>query len=488
MSITKATEYNLVIIGAGAAGFTAAYEAANQGLTKILLVEKGRHTGGSGDYIEGAFAVNSKLQQEKNVDIKPEEVVSEELDYSHYEADVKTWQQYVAASGEMIDWLGDLGAEYIDVKPLGSGKRTWHLFKGLGKEVLHGVFEPKVQELGVEIITSVSAQSLKKDDNGRITGVVLESESDHSTTEIATKAVIIATGGYLNNKELIDKETGYDSERLIPVNSGKNTGDGLKLAWEAGARKYRMGMAMLFGGYLKDPLTPSFVYRYSQLNGTAAEQSLLWVNESGQRFVNEEVVDNFAYAGNALFTQGRTFSIIDQNAIDHLMNDGLQRPMSTWHTDLTKLTDLQQNLDEALEKGLPYIHKADTLEELAEMIETPDLVNTVRKYNTFADQGVDQDFGKQDKYLLKVDKAPYYALELGVGAFCTMGGLKVNLKNEVIDTKGQAIPGLYAAGNDAAGNLIGDTYGPNMPGTEAGYSFYSGKHSADCALEYLKKV
>ncbi|MBA1392716.1 FAD-binding protein, partial [Lactobacillus sp. XV13L] len=183
----------------------------------------------------------------------------------------------------------------------------------------------------------------------------------------------------------------------------------------------------------------------------------------------------------------KTFSIVDQNAIDHLMNNGLQRPMSTWHTDLTKLTDLQKNIDEALDKGLPYIYKADTIEELAEKIKAPNLPATVQKYNEFADKGEDADFGKQAKYILKVNKAPYYAMELGVGAFCTMGGLKVNTNNEVLDTNGSVIPGLYAAGNDAAGNLIGDTYGPNMPGTEAGYSFYSGKHSADCVVDYLNK-
>ncbi|MBA1394174.1 FAD-dependent oxidoreductase, partial [Lactobacillus sp. XV13L] len=163
MAITKEANYDLVIIGAGAAGFTAAYQAAHRGLKKVLLVEKGRHTGGSGEYIEGAFAVNSKLQQEKGVNIDPEDVINEELDYSHYEADVTTWKQYVAESGKIIDWLGDLGAKYIDVKPLGSGERTWHLFVGLGKEVIHGVLEPKVKDLGVEIITSVSAKSLKKD-------------------------------------------------------------------------------------------------------------------------------------------------------------------------------------------------------------------------------------------------------------------------------------------------------------------------------------
>ena len=81
--------------------------------------------------------------------------------------------------------------------------------------------------------------------------------------------------------------------------------------------------------------------------------------------------------------------------------------------------------------------------------------------------------------MIPVEKGPVYAIKQGVGAFCTMGGLKVNLNNQVLDQNGSAINGLYAVGNDAAGMLIGDTYGPNMPGTEAGYCFFSGKHTAD---------
>lgn len=289
----------------------------------------------------------------------------------------------------------------------------------------------------------------------------------------------MATGGYLNNSELIEKYTNYDAGQLIPCNSGKNDGAGLKLAWKVGAQKYAMGMAMLFGGYIKDTNKPIYYYRYDELNGAANQQSLLWVNETGKRFVNEEVVDNFALAGNALFTQNEIYTILDQAAVDHLQNDSLYKAMGTYDYHDTKLPHLQAKIDEELSGNSAFLTKADSIEELSEKLNLPDLPETIKRYNKNAHAGKDIDFGKNSKYMIPVEVGPFYAIKQGVGAFCTMGGLKINLENQVLDHKGQPIEGLYAAGNDAAGMLVGDTYGPNMPGTEAGYCFFSGKHVAD---------
>lgn len=487
MSLTQKKSYDLVIIGAGASGFTAAYQAAKNGLSVVVL-EKGRHTGGSGDWVEGIFAVDSDMQKAKNVSLTKDDVLNEELEYSHYEADTNSWKQYIDHSAEMINWLKDLGVKYVDVKGLGSGNVTWHLMEGNGKQAIHTAIEPKTIEAGAEIVTSVAAKSLITDNNGNISGVEIEDQADKHTEKIDAKAVIIATGGYLNNSKLIDQDTNYNAKQLIPVNSGKNTGDGLELAWNVGAQKYRMGMAMLFGGYVKDDTNPSYIYRTSDMNGAVTQQSLLWVNEKGQRFTNEEVVDNFAHAGNALFTQNKVFSIIDQATIDHLKNVGLYKDMGTYFTTQKTLEGLQKEIDESLDKKLPFIHKADSIEQLAKETGLTDLKSTIEHYNDLCQKGKDTDYNKDPKFMVKVDQGPYYAFELGIGAFCTMGGLKVDLDNRVLDNNGEVIKGLYAAGNDAAGILVGDTYGPNMPGTEGGYAFYSGRHSANTVTKYLNEL
>ncbi|WP_278954119.1 FAD-dependent oxidoreductase [Lactobacillus apis] len=478
-------QYDVVIVGGAAAGFTAAYQASHCGLS-TLVVEKGRNTGGSGEYIEGAFAVDSYLQKEHNVALTKEDVLNEELEYSHYRADTQVWKEYIDASADIIKWLKDLGVEYLDVAPLGSGYRTWHLFKGLGKSVIHDVLEPKAKEQGTDVITSTTVTKVNLDNNSNVSGVELEDLSNHEKKTVATKAVVLATGGYLNNEDMIKNDTHYDAEQIIPVNSEKNTGDGLKLAWDAGAQKYAMGTAMLFGGYLKDHTKPGYVYRYSELNGAADQQSLLWVNENGDRFVNEEVVDNFALAGNALCNQGKVFTIVDQSTIDHLTDNQLYKQMGTWDYHDTKLPHLKEEMQKAFDEKAPYLTKADSIHELAEKVGLEDLEKTIEHYNELAHSGKDTDFGKKADFLIPVENGPFYAIELGVGAFCTMGGLKTNTEHEVLDKAGNPINGLYAAGNDAAGMLIGDTYGPNMPGTEAGFVFYSGKHVANIIYDQLK--
>ena len=128
---------------------------------------------------------------------------------------------------------------------------------------------------------------------------------------------------------------------------------------------------------------------------------------------------------------------------------------------------------------------AQTVEELAEKLDLPDLSKTIRQYNVVAENGEDTEFEKPSNYLQSIEKGPFYAFELGVGAYCTMGGLRVNRKNQVLNEKGQPITGLYAAGSDASGVLVGDTYGVNVPGSEAGYCIYSGRVAADKIAENL---
>lgn len=109
--MTLKKQYDLVIVGGGASGFAAGYEAAHNGLDTVIL-EKGHSIGGSGNHVEGIFAVNSFMQK-KHDDYKltEEDALNEELSYSHYKADTNTWKQYIAGSADIIQWLDDLGVK-----------------------------------------------------------------------------------------------------------------------------------------------------------------------------------------------------------------------------------------------------------------------------------------------------------------------------------------------------------------------------------------
>lgn len=469
--------YDVVIAGAGASGFVAAYEASKKGL-KVLLLEKGRHTGGSGNYMGGAFAVESPLQKKMGISLTKKEALQEELNYSHYRADTKTLKNYINASADNIKWLQNLGQKFKTVYKLGNSFKTWHLFEGGGKSLIHDVLEPKALANGVDLQTSTSVEKVNLDEAGAVTSVVIRVFQSKKTKTIKTKALILATGGYLNNHTLMEKETNYPKHKIIPVNSGKNTGDGLKIAWAVGAQKYNMGTAMLFGGYLKDPTQPSYIYRYSQLNIAADQEALLWVNQKGDRFVNEEVVDNFAFSGNALLTQNKVFTILDENEVERLTQK-IYKPAGTFPYPDDKLPNLKQEIIDAQTRKAPFLYQAASIADLAHQTHLPHLNDTVNRYNQLAQNGLDTDFGKNISFMHKITQGPFYALELGVGAFCTMGGLQVDLNNHVLDKLGNPISGLFAIGNDGAGNIVGDTYGITLPGTEAGWVIYSGKHTAD---------
>lgn len=485
MVISRLNEYDVVVVGSGAAGQAAALTAVESG-NSVLMLEKGRHTGGSANYSEGLFAVGSYLQKEKGIDVSTLDVLKEEVEYSNFKADSRIWRRYLDTSAENVKWLHDEGVEYEGVQAMGAGEATWHIYKGYGDGAMHSALEPKFKELGGELLTSTSAINLEVDYDGN-KKVTIRNEVNGDIETITAKVVILASGGYLNNDEMMAKETNYDLSRMITVSCGKGTGDGLRLGWHVGGQKYGMGTAMLFGGYLKDSGEPSFKMMRSQMNVAAGQQPLLWVNENGERFVDESVVYNFSYAGNALYSQNKVYSILDTNNIEEMAEKGNFMGLGVYIKRGHKMDKLQAEINDAVRQKKSFIFKANTIEELAEKmnLSKETLVNTISEYNGYVDAGKDKVYGKESKFLRKVEKGPFYGFELSIGAFCTLGGLRITPNNEIEDEKGKPIEGVYATGNDAAG-LIGDTYGPNMPGTCAGYAFYSGRNAARHAQKYLK--
>lgn len=126
-------------------------------------------------------------------------------------------------------------------------------------------------------------------------------------------------------------------------------------------------------------------------------------------------------------------------------------------------------------KKMRFITKANTIYQLATELDLPHLDETIKRYNKEANIGADEDFEKDAKYLYPIEKPPFYAFELGVGAYCTLGGIRINENCEVLDNGGHPVPGLFAVGADASGMLVGDTYNVTVPGTEAGFCIYSGR-------------
>lgn len=480
--LAKENNYDVVIVGAGLSGQAAAAEAVSKGL-KPLVVEKGRTTGGSGNYVEGIFAVETPMQKAQGIDIKKEDILHEEQEFSHFEADTLIWKDYINQSAENVAWLEKLGVKFKGVATLGAGLNTWHMFDGLGNHAIHNAIEPFAKKHGAEYITSASVKELVSNNN-EITGVVIEEYETKKKQKIATKAVILASGGYLNNKKLLEKYSNKNANRIVPMNSGKSDGSGIQLGWSVDAKKFGMGMAMMFGGQIKEDKVPSYKYWKTDIGLATCEMAPLWVNEIGDRFVDESVFRIWSHAGNAIIRQEKVYAILDQGTIDKFAEKELPRSLKPL-SDRTKLDKLKEMIKAAEDRNLSFLTKADSIEELAEKLDLPDLSKTIRQYNVAAENGEDTEFEKPSNYLQSIEKGPFYAFELGVGAYCTIGGLRVNRKNQVLNEKGRPITGLYAVGSDASGVLVGDTYGVNVPGSEAGYCIYSGRVAANKIAENL---
>jgi fumarate reductase flavoprotein subunit len=270
------------------------------------------------------------------------------------------------------------------------------------------------------------------------------------------------------------------------VGNVHKTGDGIRIALEAGATDEGLGVLELVRA---GPIGPEFVMG-CQLE-SAAVQPDLWVNTRGERFCNESVTFDDALVGNASARQPGdcTFSIFDTSTKQRLIENGIDRAMTMDFPPGSRTSELERELETALKNGSPEVLEADSIEELAEKMEVDSGVfkATVEEYNRFCEQGHDELFAKDPKYLRPIVGPKFYAIRARTIFLGTLGGIKINHRMEVIDKKGAIIPGLYAAGYDAGG-MYGDSYSiTRSSGLSSSFAANSGRIAGKNALVYLGK-
>jgi fumarate reductase flavoprotein subunit len=257
-------------------------------------------------------------------------------------------------------------------------------------------------------------------------------------------------------------------------------GDGIRMAWEAGAASTDMTMEMIY-------LMPDTVSLPPQLH-IAFTQPHLMVNLQGERFLNEAIMPNTTFTGNAIAMQKDrcSFLIFDENIKKGMETDFDFRSIVF---PVTKFDNADQSIQTVLDRGYQHVFVADSLEELAEKtgIDTNGLVSTIEEYNQFCAKGYDDHFNKANRYLRPIEKPKFYAGRQFPGAYGTLGGIKINHKTEVLDKKWNPLPGLYAAGTDAC-SIYGDSYVFVLPGNTMGFALNSGRMAGENAAEYMKTV
>jgi fumarate reductase flavoprotein subunit len=474
---------DVVIAGAGGAGLAAAL-ALTDSRADIVVVEKMGMAGGSTRFPEGMFAAESRMQFRRNIRVSRDEAFKGIMEYSHWKANGPLVRTFVDRSAATVDWLETLGVEFTEPSSFWPGApRTWHLFKGRGVAVIEA-FLKKAAEKGVEICLRTAVKDIFRPDGGPVKGVAVE-DSEGERTRVEADAVIIATGGYANDRELLRKYTGLELRvNLFPLGNFEKYGEGIRMAWAAGAAEEGMGVLNFsFGG----PVGPGI--RAAGAIVAAARQPELWVNRRGLRFCDESAVHNSISCGNVMARQpgGYVFRIFDDSARKYFVEKGIDVGVGMFVPPGTRLNGFDRELNDVLAQKNRNVFVADTIEELGRKMEVPAprFRKTVDDYNRSCARGYDEGFAKDRIYLRPVKTAPFYGLKCFCDFCGTNGGIRINEKAEVLDVEGNPIPGLYAAGNDAGG-MYGDSYDMTAAGSACGFALVSGRLAGESAADYIR--
>ncbi len=478
----KQMETQIVVIAAGPSGLCAAVQAAEDG-AQVIVVEKASAVGGTANMGMGPLGIGTKYQKQQMCDLTVEKAFNMFMEYTHYNVDARLVKRYFAQSAETIEWLEDKGVEFEGAfRYFPKAEPTWHIVKtdqGIGPRAasfMNKALYSAALELGVQFLMETTAKKILKTD-GRVSGV-LAVDKDGQEIEISCKAAVVCTGGAGANSEFIRQETGYEfGKDLFSFAIPGLMGDGLHMAWEAGADRLpvRVEMTANFEGI--DSLPQGVCNVFFQPN--------LLVNKKGKRVMNEDEMQNGTFLANVVAHQKDRvcFSIVDSTIVKNYIRKGVDN-VSLVRTN-PDVSDFYEGIRIANETGNDSLIVADTLEELAEKagIDAENLAQTVEDYNDYCDS-YDEEFFKDRRYMHQLRKGPYYAAMVRVGGYGTVGGIRINENCEACDAEFEPVPGLYAAGADSC-NIYDDSYMFLLPGNSMGYAVNTGRIAGMSATEYV---
>ena len=395
----------LVVVGGGPAGLSAAIEAKQNGVEDVIVIEKLDILSGNGKFDMNFYdLINTEAQKANGIEDTPEALVADLKAEGAWDTDERLMAQ-AQGSYELEPWLKEMG---INLNYNYSGRSHMAEADAYAGEHIQAKMEEKVNELGIDVRTGTKGLDLIMED-GKATGVKVECKEGYY--DIKADAVIMATGGFSNNKELL-AEYAPGTERLETSNQMGTTGDFIPVFIENDIKLEKMDNIRIF---------PNIISGRRDLTGGG---STIYVNKNGERFIDE--TKGGLTLGNAVLDQdGGAFYIYDQDLYE-------------------KSYRLQKH------NALGYHVQADTLEELAEKlgINAENLVKTVETVNKAVDGEIADPF--REKALAdKIDKGPYYGVKFEAGVHMTKGGVAANEKAEVLNNNNEVVEGLYAAGEVA---------------------------------------
>lgn len=496
---------DVVVVGAGGAGSAAAAAAADGG-AKVIVIEKAAQPGGATMMSSGLFASDSKLQAAAHVKVPTAEIYKKWEDYVNWLNDpVLTWK-FFKKSASTIDWLQERGYKLKLVpnvqKVHVNDYETYHAYADESKKMEYlQTFLSNVTKKGGQIIYDTRGTHLITD-NGKVVGVEAQG-SDGTPYKINAKAVVIATGGFGANPEIVAQVN--PGKKMSALNSGTQTGDGAVMVREIGGG----GEKTMFSHYHGVDM-PFEVIGAASNSGDGSKGATggidsvnhfanfpggLWVNRAGVRFAPETICFDSALVANVTYSMGGEYYVIVDSktfkAVEAKGASGVGIPLSPERLAgfelapvKTPWTGLTQQFETAIKLGGAF--KGNTLDDLAKAmgVEAASLKETVAEYNAACKAKKDEQYGKDAKYLVPVAQGPYYAVVGRAVALGGLGGILTDDKLRVTKDDGTVIPGLYAAGADVS-RIYNNVY-PLVEGVTAGWAFNSGRMAGESVLAYLK--
>ena len=490
---------DVVIVGAGGAGMTAAITAAAEGKS-VVIVESQAMVGGNSVRATGGMNAGKTVYQDENefgesagVEKTLKTAAEKYADNETITALAKTvseqWAEYqknptgyfdsvelmeldtmiggkaindfdlvktlCENSAAGIDWLDTIGAQLHDVASFGgaSVKRIHRPVDAEGKTISVGsyivpVLESACEERGIEILFNTTATALRQDENGNVTGVEGVTK-DGANVIVEAKAVVLATGGFGANLEMV---ASYKPELkgFMTTNAAGAQGQGIAMAQAVGAATVDMDQIQIH---------PTVQFDTAALitEGLRGDGAIL-VNAEGKRFTDEVGTRDVVSAAEIAQPGSFSWLVVDQ-----------------------AMVDASSVIAGYITKGLTV--SGEDYAALAEAmgVDAETFTATMEAWNACVESKTDEEFGRTS-FANPLNTAPYYAIKVTAGIHHTMGGLKINTATEVLNEAGEAIPGLFAAGE-----VTGGVHGANRLGGNAVADFIVfGRIAGASAAEYAQ--
>lgn len=423
--------YDIVVVGSGGAGLAAAIRAHDLG-ANVVIVEKMSVIGGNTNKASaGMNAAETKFQKLKGIVDSKELFYKETLIGGKNKNNPELLRYFVENAPEAIDWLDDNGIELSGITTTGgmSVDRTHRPESGaaVGGFLISGLVK-NINKRGIEVLLDTNVTEIITENN-KVMGIKAV-DDDGTIQTIKAKAVIIATGGFSANREMVEKYR-PDLKGFVTTNHKGATGSGIMILEKLGAGTVDMKEIQIHPTVEQ---TTSYLISESIRGGGA-----ILVSQNGERFVNELDTRDKVSAEIINLPQHYAYILFDQ-----------------------KVRDENKSVEEYISHDL--VIQASSINELAQKlsINVDSLTKTIERYNQFVSNQHDDDFGRTTGMRHPINTAPFYAIKIAPGVHHTMGGVTINTQTQVLDVEHHVIKGVFAAGE-----VVGGVHGANRIGGNA---------------------